>query len=157
MSFTHPCYVTESQNCFLFATVTRSLCDVGQLLSRFEHLSFQRRCQYNQLVNPRPTTHHHGTTLVFCSDIRVKSELNIVCLSKNMNWKAIFIIGDLCSTKSYSNGHFRKWKKTPSQSGPLQLGKPSSTNSAVFFNIVQRGGGGIKPIFKNVVANILSY
>ena len=37
------------------------------------------------------------------------------------------------------------------------LGKPSNTNSAVFFNIVQRGGGRVKPMFKNFVANILLF
>ena len=36
------------------------------------------------------------------------------------------------------------------------LGKPRCTNSAVFFNIVQKGGrGGIKPMFKKIVANFV--
>ena len=38
----------------------------------------------------------------------------------------------------------------------LILGKPTYANSAVFFNIVQKGGG-IKPMFKNFVANILLF
>ena len=36
------------------------------------------------------------------------------------------------------------------------LGKPSRTNCAVFLNIVQKGGG-VKPMFKNFVANILLF
>ena len=42
----------------------------------------------------------------------------------------------------------------------LSLGKPSLVNSAVFFNIVQKGGGGIKPMlqifyyFKGLFGNI---
>ena len=40
--------------------------------------------------------------------------------------------------------------------GGTQLGKPTLVNSAGFFNIVQRGGG-IKPMFKNFVANILLF
>ena len=38
----------------------------------------------------------------------------------------------------------------------LQLGKPSCANCAVFLNIVQKGGG-VKPMFKNFVANILLF
>ena len=36
------------------------------------------------------------------------------------------------------------------------LGKPSRANCAVFLNIVPKGGG-VKPMFKNFVANILLF
>ena len=35
-----------------------------------------------------------------------------------------------------------------------RLGKPSRKKSAVFFNIVQKGGG-VKPMFKNYVVNLV--
>ena len=36
----------------------------------------------------------------------------------------------------------------------VNLGKPSPANSAVFLTLF-KGGWGVKPMFKNVVANIL--
>ena len=41
--------------------------------------------------------------------------------------------------------------------GWQDLGVPSFTKSAVFLNIVQKGGGGrgVKPMFKNFVANFV--
>ena len=39
----------------------------------------------------------------------------------------------------------------------VALGKPSLKKSAVFFNIVQTGGGGVIPMFKNYVVNFVLY
>ena len=39
----------------------------------------------------------------------------------------------------------------------LSFREAYSNNLSVFFNIVQKGGGGVKPMFKNFVANILLF
>ena len=54
------------------------------------------------------------------------------------------------------DGAFCIFCKFGHQIEPLALGKPCWTNSAVFLNIVQ-GGWGVKPMFKNFVANILLF